>query len=164
MPDAYLGLGSNVEPGPRLRHALATLAERFGNVRCSSVYRSPAVGLAAPDYWNAVAKLTATRGARDLLAQCRELEQDAGRRRPSRGRVSLDVDLLLYGARVDPAYRIPREELLRTPFVLAPLAELVSELAHPVTGTRIGDAWRALARQQPRLERLGTLDEALRSR
>jgi 2-amino-4-hydroxy-6-hydroxymethyldihydropteridine diphosphokinase len=162
MPDAYLGLGSNVEPGLHLRRALATLVERFGNVRCSSVYRSPAAGRAAPDYWNTVAKLTATRGARDLLAQCRELEQGAGRRRPSRI-VSLDVDLLLYGARVDPAYRIPRDDLLGTPFVLGPLAELAPELAHPVTGARIGDAWRALARQQPKVVRLGTLDDALGS-
>ena len=71
---------------------------------------------------------------------------------------SLDLDLLLYGERVDPVQRLPRDDVLKYPFALAPLAELAAGLIHPVTGGAIGEAWRSMAEARPPLQRLDEAD------
>ena len=50
MSTAWLSLGSNVEPERHLRAAAAALRERFGAVRFSPVYRTPAVGFDGVGY------------------------------------------------------------------------------------------------------------------
>ena len=44
MGRAYLSLGSNIEPARHLRAAIVALRERFGAVRVSPVYCTPAIG------------------------------------------------------------------------------------------------------------------------
>jgi 2-amino-4-hydroxy-6-hydroxymethyldihydropteridine diphosphokinase len=83
--------------------------------------------------------------------------EHAGGRVSRGGSRTLDLDLLICGAAVDAGRRLPREDVLRYPFVLAPLAELAPALRHPVTGMAIGDAWRLLAATEPPLTRLGPL-------
>ena len=157
MPEVYVGLGSNLEPRTHLRLAVKRLTEQFGAVRCSAVYSSPAAGDPAPDYWNLAAGFSTSIAHSTLVAFLAELERGAGRVRSPGAQVTLDADLLLYGRRVDAKLRVPRADVLRRPFVLAPLAELAPQLDHPVTGVRIGAAWRALERTRPTLERRGAL-------
>ena len=45
MPEVFIGAGSNADPERQLRLALSELERRFGALRCSSVYRGPAVGV-----------------------------------------------------------------------------------------------------------------------
>lgn len=144
MPAVFVGLGSNERPAERLQPAVARLREVDAALRVSSVYRSAAVGVAAPDYWNAVVELSTELAVDDLVALLAEIERAGGRTRPPRepGICELDLDLLLYGPRVDAARRLPRADVLRAPYVLAPLAELAPRLRHPVTGERLGDAWQ----------------------
>ena len=54
---ALLSLGSNVEPLPHLQHAVAALRGRFGPLRVSPAYRTPAVGFDGPDFLNAAVAL-----------------------------------------------------------------------------------------------------------
>ena len=82
---------------------------------------------------------------RDAL---RAIEALAGRSRVDPAVCELDLDLLLYGERVDALRRLPRPGLFTTPFVLGPLAELAPALAHPVTGERCCAAWQAANRGQ----------------
>jgi 2-amino-4-hydroxy-6-hydroxymethyldihydropteridine diphosphokinase len=138
MPDVFIGAGSNADPEGQLRRALAELERRFGVVRCSSVYRGPAVGAPAADYLNLVVRLQSELPIDSLLAELRAIEALAGRNRADPAVCKLDLDLLLYGSRVDAQRRIPRPGLLTVPFLLVPLAELAPELAHPVTGERFG--------------------------
>ena len=143
MPAVFIGLGSNERPAERLPAAVACLRAVDAALRVSSVYRSAAAGAAAPDYWNAVVELSTDLAVDDLAALLADVERAGGRTRPSRtqGICELDLDLLLYGPRVDAARRLPRADVLRAPFVLAPLAEVAPVLRHPVTGERLGDIW-----------------------
>jgi 2-amino-4-hydroxy-6-hydroxymethyldihydropteridine diphosphokinase len=156
MPEVFVGAGSNADPVRALRTAVAELARRFGQIRCSSVYRSAAVGGPAADYLNMVLVLAADRGVDAVRAELKAIEAFAGRSRSDPGVVALDLDLLLHGSRVDALGRLPRPGLLTTPFVLGPLAELAPELGDPLTGERYRAAWRRL--DGAVLERLGTLD------
>ena len=115
MPEVFVGAGSNADPERALRRAAPELERRFGAVRCSSVYRSAAVGgagrrLPEPRRWRCPAGARRRRAAR--RAACRS--------RRSRAAVALDpavcaldLDLLLYGARVDAQRRLPRPGLVR---------------------------------------------------
>jgi 2-amino-4-hydroxy-6-hydroxymethyldihydropteridine diphosphokinase len=142
MPEVLVGLGSNADPVAALRGAVAALAERLATPRCSSVYRSPAHGAPGADYLNLVVAFETTSGISELGTMLRALEGAAGRQRTNPAVVALDLDLLLYGARVDAAQRLPRPGAFRLPFVLGPLAELCPELVHPVTGERAAAVWR----------------------
>ena len=136
MPEVFIGAGSNADPERRLRDARAELTRRFGPVRSSSVYRSAAVGIPAADYSNLVIAFTTELSVDSLRDELRAIEALAGRARADAAVCELDLDLLLYGRRVDAVQRLPRPGLLTLPFVLVPLAELAPELAHPVTGER----------------------------
>ena len=137
MPEAFIGAGSNADPERRLRRALAELERRFGPLRCSSVYRGPAVGRPAADYLNLVVALTTEISVDELRDELRAIETLAGRTRVDAAVCELDLDLLLYGCRVDAERRLPRPGILALPFVLVPLAELAPELVHPITGQKL---------------------------
>ena len=143
MPDVFVGLGSNADPVAALRAAVAALEQRYGAVRCSAVYRSPAVGVPAADYLNLVVALHTEEDVAVLRDALRSIETQAGRQRADPAITALDLDLLLYGNRVDAERKVPRPKLFTLPFVLAPLAELAPDLVHPVTGQSTSAAWRA---------------------
>jgi 2-amino-4-hydroxy-6-hydroxymethyldihydropteridine diphosphokinase len=136
MPEVFIGAGSNADPERRLRFALAELERRFGTLRCSNVYRGAAVGVPAADYLNVVVALETRLDVESLREQLRAIEALSGRTRKDPAVVELDLDLLLYGCRVDAQRRLPRPGLMTLPFVRGPLAELAPQLAHPVTGER----------------------------
>jgi 2-amino-4-hydroxy-6-hydroxymethyldihydropteridine diphosphokinase len=155
MPEIFVGAGSNLGPAPALRRAAAELERLFGALRCSRVYRSPAAGgPAAPlggprrgaDYLNLVISLSTERDVDSVQETLRAIEAHAGRSRVDAAVVALDLDLLLYGTRVDATRRLPRPGLFTAPFVLGPLAELAPELVHPVTGEPCLAAWQRAAR------------------
>jgi 2-amino-4-hydroxy-6-hydroxymethyldihydropteridine diphosphokinase len=145
MLEAFVGAGSNADPERRLRVAVRELERRFGAARRSSVSRSAATGGAADDYSNLVVVLRTDFAVDGLQAELRAIEQLAGRTRVDRAVCELDLDLLLYGQRVDAARRLPRPGVYTLPFVIGPLHELAPELAHPVTGERCRVAWAKLA-------------------
>jgi 2-amino-4-hydroxy-6-hydroxymethyldihydropteridine diphosphokinase len=160
MVEIFVGLGSNIEPDRHLSFAVASLTRHFGRLRCSRVYQSPPFGFRGADFLNVVAAFTSLLSAHAVESVLSEVEQ-AGGRAPDGGRSgsrTLDVDLLLYGARVDPLLRLPRADVLQYPFVLAPLAELAPALRHPVTGVSIEAAWQRMAATRPRVDCRGALD------
>jgi 2-amino-4-hydroxy-6-hydroxymethyldihydropteridine diphosphokinase len=156
MPEVFIGVGSNADPVPALREAVAALGRRYGALRGSSVYRSPAAGVTAADYLNMVVAFATDLAADTLRQELATVETDAGRTRTNPAVVRLDLDLLVYGCRVDAARRLPRTGLFETPFVLGPLAELAPEFAHPLTGARCRATWLAAA-DGAALENLGAL-------
>lgn len=130
---AYIGLGANL--GDRLealQRALQALGTMPGcrDVRGSRLYRSAPVDAGGPEYLNAVAQLTTTLTAPDLLRALQALENAAGRQRPYRNAPrTLDLDLLLYGdARIDsPRLSVPHPRMWERAFVVVPLAELAPQ-------------------------------------
>ena len=145
MPEIFVGAGSNADPERALRRAAARA--RAAVRRAALLERLSQRGRRRPrraDYLNLVAcSLSTERDVDSVRAALRAIEAHAGRSRVDPAVCELDLDLLLYGARVDADRRLPRPGLFTAPFVLGPLAELAPELVHPVTGERCRAAWRA---------------------
>jgi len=161
MPRVHVALGGNIDPQQRLLLAARELRRYFPDARFSSCYRNPAFGFAGDDFCNAVAGFDTEQPIEALLPQFHAIEAACGRRRdaPKWAPRAMDIDLLLYGDAVaeTAAYRLPRPDLLRRCYMLAPMAELAPRLRHPLTGRTMAEHWRQLAQQPHTLERL-TLD------
>lgn len=148
MPETvYLGLGSNIDPERSLRAGIRAIEAEFGHVRLSPVYQSPAVGFSGADFLNACAGIETGLDPAALKAWLVELEEAHGRRRdlPKFADRTLDIDILLHGDRVGDfdGLVLPRGEILRYAHVLKPLADLVPDRRHPVTGKTFAEHWEA---------------------
>ena len=146
MATVFLGLGSNIDAEKNLRLAVAQLRALFGDLTISPVYRSAALGFDGPDFLNLVLALSTDADPLDVLEQIERIHEMAGRSRgPDKfSSRPLDIDLLLYGDRVDPEQplRLPRRDILEYSFVLRPLADIAPDLVHPVTGRTVEEHWR----------------------
>lgn len=143
---AFVGLGSNIGDGIATVRAALSALDAIGHtrlLRASHLYRTPAWGVTQqPDFINAVAMLRTGLAPQALLGQMLAIERAAGRNRMADGSDrwgprTLDLDLLLYGARVidEPGLRIPHPHLHERAFVLVPLAEIAPDAAIPGVGT-----------------------------
>lgn len=99
-------------------------------------------------------------GPAEILALGKALEHAAGRRRSDRrsprfGPRPLDVDLALFGARVDhaPELTIPHPRLTGRRFMLEPLAAVAPDLPVPPDGRTVAELLAALDDPSP-VERL----------
>jgi 2-amino-4-hydroxy-6-hydroxymethyldihydropteridine diphosphokinase len=142
MPEVYVAAGSNVEPYKHLARATRELAGVFPGARCSSWYRSRAVGFEGEDFINFVAGFSTAQPLEAVIEQLQAIEGLCGRTRtaPRWAPRSMDLDILLYGTQVldTPTVRLPRPDLLKRAYMLGPLAELAPELIHPTAGASIG--------------------------
>lgn len=146
MPEALVGLGSNVEPDRHLPAAVRLLAERLEVRALSSAWATPPVGPAGqPPFLNAAA-LVATHLAPDDLkaAVLREVERRLGRVR-TEDRFAprqIDLDLVIYPADGPQAGEQPTAsrclvidpDLHREAHLAVPAAELLPDWVHPATG------------------------------
>jgi|GEM_PF-70673 len=132
--EAYLGLGSNL--GDRAGHLKAAMeliesTEGIGIVEKSSLYRTaPVGGIEQDPYFNAVVRVETSLEPLELLDRCLAIERMRGRERLERwGPRTLDIDLLLYGARLarDSRLELPHPEMAKRSFVLVPLVEISPE-------------------------------------
>ncbi len=148
MPDGrlvYIAMGSNVgDRAAMLARGIAALNDAGVRVlRQSSLYASEPVD-APPQAWflNAVVEAETTLMPRQLLSTLMGIEHALGRRRTmARGPRTLDLDILLYGTSVisAPDLEVPHPRIERRRFVLAPLAELVPGLRHPVSRKTVSE-------------------------
>lgn len=149
MGTAYLSLGSNQQALEHLPRALAELRGRFGALRVSPLYRTPAVGFEGPDFLNAAVVLETELEPEALDAWLHALEDAHGRRRdvPRFSDRPLDIDIVFYDQRVlrGPGHlQLPRPEL-RHAFVLKPLADLAPDFPVPGDGRTLAQLWNAHA-------------------
>lgn len=142
MISVYIGIGSNLgDPIAQVKLAVKALEQLNGIslVSCSSLYASPPMGPQdQPDYINAVAELTTTLPAHDLLDLLQAVEQQQGRIRNRHwGERTLDLDVLLYGDEViaDKRLTVPHPGIALRAFVLYPLAEIAPDLEIPKLGS-----------------------------
>ena len=147
MPNAYLSLGSNIDPESNLRSAVAALRARFGELRISPVYRTTAVGFAGPDFLNAAAVIETDLDVHALNAWLHALEDAHGRRRDLPRYVSrpLDIDIVFFDDLVlggSGHLQIPRPELDQA-FVLKPLADIAPDFVDPLSRRTLTQLWAA---------------------
>lgn len=140
MKRVYLSLGSNVGQREQLlEQALNRLAEEgLRLLRVSSVYETEPLERRGQRWFlNLVVEADTQLYPLMLLARLQRIERELGRRRfaPKAPR-TIDIDLLLYGEAVirTPRLQVPHPRMSERRFVLEPLAELVPELRHPVSG------------------------------
>ena len=141
----FVSAGSNIEPRANLEAACNALKQRYGELELSPLYRSPAAGFSGPDFLNLVVSFRTDETPAKILARLAELEALAGRDR-SAGKFSsrtLDLDLLLYGDRIDAALKLPHPDIERYAFVLKPLADLAPSLRHPIAAVTLRELWCA---------------------
>lgn len=90
-----LALASNHRPRFNFQHACEQIAA-LGQARFSSNYLIPCRDGVGQDYWNAACLLKSTLTPEQMIERLKQMEQDAGRIRPSHV-ISLDVDLIAWG-------------------------------------------------------------------
>lgn len=150
MPFVWVGIGSNQRREGSIRGAVGALGERFGELVCSSVYESPAVGFDGEPFFNLVVGFDTTATVGELDATFRHIEDRFGRVRGVERFAprTLDIDLLTYGQSVgeQDGLILPREDILRYAFVLGPLAEVAPDELHPVEGIRYRSIWERFDR------------------
>ena len=85
-----------------------------------------------------------------MQAELKSIEDKNGRLRdgPKFSARTLDLDLLLYDDLDlhDKGMDVPRDEIEKYAFVLKPLADIVPEMEHPVTGVRMQALWEKMAK------------------
>jgi 2-amino-4-hydroxy-6-hydroxymethyldihydropteridine diphosphokinase len=139
MPRCYIALGGNVgDVNETFRWAAARL-ERDGPVnvtRFSSVFRTRPVGPnAGEEFTNAAAEVETDLEPLVLLDLLQDLERRAGRTSGVHwGPRPLDLDLIFYADQIIdvPRLRVPHPACWYRRFVLDPLAEIASDVRHPV--------------------------------
>lgn len=147
MGTAWLSLGSNQDAEANLLAAADALRARFGAVRFSPVYRTPAVGFEGPDFLNAAAVIDSDLDPYALNDWLHALEDRRGRRRdvPRFSSRTLDIDIVFYDELVlkGPGnLELPRPELKHA-FVLKPLADLSPDYRVPGGDATLAALWAA---------------------
>ncbi|MCL4741907.1 MAG: 2-amino-4-hydroxy-6-hydroxymethyldihydropteridine diphosphokinase [Phycisphaerales bacterium] len=143
---ACVGIGSNL--GDRLaaiERAVLAMASLPGTrlVARSSVHETEPVGpVPQGPFLNAAALLVTSLAPGDLLDALLAIERSMGRDRAAAERWGprvIDLDLLLYGSRVEsgPRLTLPHPRLHERAFVLGPLAEIAPEAVVPGIGRTV---------------------------
>ena len=141
-----IGLGANL-PSPRFGDPVSTCEAALAALRAAGVvparvsrwYRSaPVPASDQPWFVNGLAVVDTAPPPDRLLAVLHSIERDFGRvRRTLNEARVIDLDLLAYGARVSGPGEVPvlpHPRLSGRAFVVLPLAELVPDWRHPVSG------------------------------
>ena len=136
---AYIGFGSNI--GDRLTYIQNSLhslseAEGISLKTVSSIYKTEPMGnVAQDDFLNGVVSLETSLSPHTLLHTLKDIEISIGRQhRKHWGPREIDMDIIIYDdlCLQTPDLTIPHPEMHLRRFVLAPLAEIVPNLTHPV--------------------------------
>jgi 2-amino-4-hydroxy-6-hydroxymethyldihydropteridine diphosphokinase len=144
MHRACLGLGSNVAPAEHLAAAVRRLRLLVSVVAVSTAWQSPAVGVEASDYVNAAVLVETTLPKHELIALFKRVEYELGRSRMfDSAHVPIDIDMLAFDGTLQSS------DLWDLAYRAVPVAELLPDLASPVTGERLSEAASRLSAGTP---------------
>lgn len=105
-----LALASNTQPYRHFQFAQRALAQ-FGPLHWSKIYLIPCRDGIGADYWNTACLLKSHLPLEQMLLWVKQLEQQAGRVRPSH-QITLDVDLIAWGADIRQLKFNPKKQPL----------------------------------------------------
>jgi 2-amino-4-hydroxy-6-hydroxymethyldihydropteridine diphosphokinase len=157
----YISIGSNIDKDRNIAAGLKAIEQTFGSLIVSSVYESDPVGFSGDAFYNLVVGFDSDLDIETVAQKLREIEFAHGRLADSKkfSARTLDLDLLLYGDLIvkDGKLQIPRADIERYAFVLAPLAEIAPTLMHPVLRLSYAELWQKMPKlglQQRRIDKL----------
>lgn len=147
MPEIWVSVGSNMNREANICAAMHELGARFGELKCSPVYETEAVGFTGAAFLNMVLGLRTDLELGEVRSVLRDIEHAQGRTRDGQkfGSRTLDLDLLTYGDHVDESLDIPRSEIMHYAFVLGPLADVDPGGRHPQIGRTYARLWQEFA-------------------
>ena len=153
MVEVVVAVGGNVGDVRQTLRRAKELVEENGSVhevRSAELYRSVAMGADAGDsFLNSAWTFETSLAPLELLDLLQSVENKLGRTREVRwGPRTLDLDLIFYGdQQIDlPRLCVPHPGCWYRQFVLAPVASLVPEFVHPVTGLTIRELHEMMSR------------------
>jgi len=187
--EAYVAVGSNLEPEKHIKQALARLLQSVRVTAVSTFYRTEHVPSQAesapgpratgagqpvagpsrprnqPAYLNGVWRVETDKSARVLKFEVlRRIEAELGRTRSADKYAprTIDLDLVLYGDNAinEEGMRIPDSEIRCRPFLAVPLLEIASSLRLPDSGEDLSSL--SVAHMTNDLEPLPEFTEDLR--
>jgi len=144
--EAYLAVGSNIEPERNILEALERLRQQVSVTGISTFYRTEPLGRPQqPDFLNGVWRIRTSVEPRELKFEVlRPIERALGRVRTADKYAArtIDLDILLYGRAVidEPGLVIPDPGLRGRPFLALALLELAPRLVLPDTGEALRES------------------------
>jgi 2-amino-4-hydroxy-6-hydroxymethyldihydropteridine diphosphokinase len=140
MTQVYLDIGSNINRKKNIQACVNQLYIDFPDIVFSKAYESEAFGFDGDPFINLSAGFTTDLSYDALNTYLKKLEDKQARKRGKKKFISrtFDVDILLFGdLNLQPDKDLPRAEILKFPFVLYPLSEIVGDFIHPIEKTTI---------------------------
>jgi len=150
MSIVHLNIGSNQNRRTNIRLAIKALEQYFSNIVLSSLFESPSEWFKGHAFSNVAMNITTLKTSNEVVDILRDIENSLGRDRslPKFSSRVIDLDLVLYGGIIDEALNVPRKDILKYAFVLAPLAELNPEAIHPLEGISYQNLWKTFQSKQ----------------
>ncbi len=150
MADIYLGLGTNLgNKGKNLCQAINNIQKQVGRVVSQSAFYStqPWGFTSNNTFLNAAILVDSMFPPLKILEMSKCIEYEMGRTYKSENGVYsdriIDIDLLLYDDLIldTPVLKLPHPLMHKRRFVMEPLAEIASEIVHPVLKKTMRDIY-----------------------
>jgi len=144
MSQLHLNIGSNQDRRKNIRLALGSLESNFTEITISSLFESPSEGFIGSNFYNIGVNVETDKNINDVVNILHSIENSLGRDRnlPKFSSRIIDLDLVLYDDDIDDKLNIPRRDILKYAFVLAPLSELNPDDIHPQERISYLDLWK----------------------
>ncbi len=145
MANIHINIGSNQNREKNIATAIDMLRFNFTDIEISDVYESPAEGFKGDDFYNVGINATTNLSVYDTSSALKTIEDKIGRDReqPKFSSREIDLDLVLYDDVIDQEANLPRDDILKYAFVLAPLTQLNADLIHPVEQQTYQALWQS---------------------
>ena len=139
----HLNIRSNQNRRINIRLALNKLESNFTDITVSSLFESPAEGFVGSNFYNVGVNAKTKNNIYEVVDILHDIENLLGRDRslPKFSSRIIDLDLVLYNDAIDEDLKVPRRDILKYAFVLAPVAELNPEDIHPQKGISFLNLW-----------------------
>jgi 2-amino-4-hydroxy-6-hydroxymethyldihydropteridine diphosphokinase len=145
MAKIHINIGSNQNREANIAGAIDFLRLNFANIKISDIFESPAEGFKGDDFYNVGINASTQLNIEDVSAVLKNIEKTFGRDRtqPKFSSRPIDLDLVIYDDVINEALNLPRDDILKYSFVLAPLAQLSADDIHPLTKQTYQQLWQS---------------------